>query len=83
MKLLLVLLLSTILVASAARTGGRPKMRNFATPAEAQASMKQLQQMVSLRAGLWAAAVPAPPPSPPPLGSSHTSQVPAPACAAP
>ncbi len=52
MKLLLVLLLSTILVASAARAGGRPKLHNFATPAEAQASMKQLQQMVSLRAGL-------------------------------
>jgi len=83
MKLLLVLLLSTILVASAARAGGRPKLHNFATPAEAQASMKQLQQMVSLRAGLGLPLVPAPPP--PPLGSSHTvtSQVPAPACAAP
>ncbi|PRW57488.1 thiol protease aleurain-like [Chlorella sorokiniana] len=45
MKLLLVLLLSTIVLASAARTGGRPKLRNFASAADAQASMKQMQQM--------------------------------------
>ena len=50
MKLLLVLLLSTLVVASAARAGGRPKLRNFASPAEAQASAKQLQQTVSLPA---------------------------------
>ncbi|PRW45530.1 cathepsin h [Chlorella sorokiniana] len=44
MKLLLVLLLSAALFASAARTGGRPQLRNFASPAEAQAAAKQLQQ---------------------------------------
>ncbi len=51
MKLLVLLLLSAVVVASAARAGGRPKLRNFATAAEAQASMKQLQQMVSAGAG--------------------------------
>ncbi|PRW56392.1 papain-like cysteine protease C1 [Chlorella sorokiniana] len=45
MKLVILLLLSTLAAAAAARTGGRPKLRNFASPAEAQASVKQLQQM--------------------------------------
>ncbi|PRW45427.1 thiol protease aleurain-like [Chlorella sorokiniana] len=44
MRLLLVLLLSAALFASAARTGGRPQLSNFASPAEAQAAAKQLQQ---------------------------------------
>ena len=70
MKLLLVLLLSSIVVASAARAGGRPKLRNFASSAEAQESVKQMQQTVSLQA--VDATAPRPPP-PPPFGSSHTS----------
>ena len=56
MKLILVLLLSTIVVASAASAAGRPKLRNFASAAEAQESAKQLQQMVSFAWHLAAAA---------------------------
>ncbi len=54
MKLLAIILLfsaAATAVVSAARAGGRPKLRNFSSAAEAQVSVKQLQQTVGKGGG--------------------------------
>ncbi len=48
---LLLLLVCTIAVASAARGG--PKLRDFASMTEAQAAVKALQRMVSGKRWIW------------------------------
>ena len=63
MKLLFVLLLVAASgLASAARAGGRPQLRNFATAADAAASAQRMRQMVRAHMAGWA--------PPPPLRRS-------------